>query len=265
MLTSVSRALAILQFLAAQEVGVSLTDIVVATEIEKSMVSRILATLEGEKYVIRNNSGQHFLGLKFVSMGILQLELTGLFRLCLPILQKIADESGELVQLAIANGDGLHYIAKADGKDRVRVQPRLGTRAALHATAVGKIWLASLPEEAALKLALNAGLEAHTDNTITTVEKLRAELSRVRRNGFALNHAETFTGVKGIAVPVLGQDQSTVTGAIVIVAPEFRMSDQRAKSFLPLLYQQAESLRGVECLARTHDLSSSDAGLPMAG
>jgi DNA-binding IclR family transcriptional regulator len=255
MFSSVSRALAILQFLSLQEGGVSASEIATGTDTEKSAVSRILATLENEKYIVRGHGNLYFIGLKFVSMGILQLEVTGLFQLCLPILQKIADASGELVQLAIADAEGLHYIAKADGKERVRVEPRLGTRAPLHATAVGKIWLASLPEESALKIALTAGLEAHTPNTITSIERLSKELRRVRRDGFAFNSQELFIGVNGIAVPVMGRNESIVTGAIVIVAPAFRMDARRAVSLLPLMREQAEQLRGVECLRRNGELA----------
>jgi len=265
MLASVSRTMAILQFLASQEAGSSLTDIVQATGIEKSMVSRILGTLQHDKYVVRTSSNEHIVGLKFVSMAIQQLELSGLLSLCQPILQKIADESGELVQLAMADGDNLYFVAKADGKARIRIQPKLGTRAPLHATAVGKIYLASLPEEDALKLALNAGLERFTENTITTVDRLRTELARVRRAGYALNHEENFSGSKGIAVPVFGRDGSIVSGAIVIVAPTFRMSNERAKSFLSLLKKQAESLRGIQCLARSQDFVAREGNLQMVG
>src|SRR5690348_1107481 len=110
MISSVSRALAILQFLASREEGVLASEIVAATGTEKSAVSRILATLEEEKYVVRSEANQYFVGLKLVSMGILQFEITGLLRLCLPSLRTIANYSGELVQLAIAESDGLHYV-----------------------------------------------------------------------------------------------------------------------------------------------------------
>lgn len=258
MLTSVARALAILQFLATQEKGVSATDISIATDTEKSMVSRVLMTLEHEKYVVRSAAGEYFLGIKFISMGILQLEITGLFQLCDPILKKIAEESGELVQFAIADNDGIHYVAKADGNERVRVMPRLGTRASFHATAVGKVWLAGLAEERALKLALDAGLEVFTPQTITTVERLRQELDRVREAGYAMNEEEMFAGVRGIAVPIFARDDNAVSGALTIVAPAFRMSRENATSFLPLLKQEAENLRGVECLRRPRDVVNSN-------
>jgi DNA-binding IclR family transcriptional regulator len=258
MLTSVARALAILQFLSTQEKGVSATDIAVATDTEKSMVSRVLMTLEHDKYVVRSAAGEYFLGIKFISMGILQLEITGLFQLCNPILDKIAKESGELVQFAIADSDGIHYVAKADGHERVRVMPRLGTRAPFHATAVGKVWLASLAEERALKLALDAGLEVFTPQTIRTVEPLRQELHRVREVGYALNDEEMFTGVRGIAVPIFSRDDNSVSGALTIVAPAFRMSNEKATTYLPLLKQEAENLRGVECLRRPRDVINPD-------
>jgi len=127
------------------------------------------------------------------------------------------------------------------------------------------VWLASLPEEAALKLALNEGLQPLTENTITTVGKLRTELARVRRAGYAMNHAETFAGLNGVAVPIFGSDQSTVVGAIVVVAPAFRMPDGRARSFVPLLRKQAQCLRGLKCLAGNQELVAIDREISMAG
>jgi DNA-binding IclR family transcriptional regulator len=253
MLSSVDRALAILQFLSTQEKGVSAVAISVATKTDKSMVSRVLMTLEHQKYVVRSAAGEYFLGIKFISMGILQLEITGLFQLCNPVLEKIAEESGELVQFAIADNDDIYYVAKADGKERVRVMPRLGTRAPFHATAVGKVWLASLPEERALKVALSAGLESFTPTTIRTVAQLREELDRVRELGYGLNDEEMFTGVRGIAVPIHSRDEVSVSGALTIVAAAFRMSKEKAISYLPLLRKEADNLRGVECLRRPQD------------
>src|SRR5262249_61009646 len=100
---------------------------------------------------------------------------------------------------------------------------------------------------------------------IAAVDYVHPELARVARGGYAMNHAETFAGLNGIAVPILGSDQSTVVGAIVVVAPAFRMPDQRARSFIPLLQRQAEALHAIKCLIGSQELDAANREMSMAG
>lgn len=249
MIASVSRAFAILELLSSSKEGIALSAIVAETNIEKSTAFRIVETLERDGYIKRDLSGNFRIALKFVSLALLHLEASGFSSLCVPILQELADATQELAQLAIAEGDCIRFVAKADGKGRVQVMPRLGTCAPLHATAVGKVWLASLPEATAARLLSKAGLERLAPNTITSVTRLNDELRKIRWTGYAINNEETFVGVKGIAVPVLGErDGGQVIGAVTIVAPAFRMSQKRTVSFYPALKRAAEQLRCIECL-----------------
>ena len=252
MLQGLGRALAIIEALASREGGATASELIKELRLEKSIVSRILQSLESAGWIRDTGTGTYRLTLKLIAMGLLQVENTDLYTLCYPKLFELSEGTGELVQLALVEDGGLTFVAKAETQARIRIAALLGRQADLHGTASGKVWLASLPEEKALKLALNAELRPITPRTLTTVEQLRSELNKARTNGYAINDEETEAGVRGIAVPIYDQDNRSVIGTIVVVAPKFRMSIERAISFVPLLKRAAEDLRGVNYL-RAYD------------
>ena len=245
---AVTRAFMIVEALASREAGATASDLISELKLEKSVVSRILNTLERQGWIRDVGGGTYCLTLKLIALGLRQVENTDLYRLCYPKLFQVSQNTGELVQLALVEDNGLTFVAKAEAQARIRVVALLGKRADLHATAVGKVWLASLPDEIALKLALNAGLRPLTPHTITTVKQLRNELRKARMNGYAINDEETSLGVRGIAVPIYEHDNRTVIGAITLVAPVFRMSHERAVELAPVLVQAACELRGISYL-----------------
>jgi DNA-binding IclR family transcriptional regulator len=245
MVSAVSRAFSIVDALASREYGATASDIIAELGLEKSVVSRILNTLEKQGWIRDMGDGTYCLTLRLIALGLRQVENTDLYRLCYPKLFQVSEATGELVQLALVEDDGLTFVAKAEVQSRIRVVSLLGRRAALHGTAVGKVWLASLPEELAIKHALVAGLDALTPHTLTTVEQLRNELRNVRKSGYALNNEETSLGVRGLAAPIYDRGNCTVVGAITVVAPVFRMSIERAIDLAPLLIRAAEDLRGI--------------------
>ena len=74
----------------------------------------------------------------------------------------------------------------------------LGHPVPLHATSTGKAFLAALPPEE-LDAVLRAGLERFTDTTITEPDALRAELARIREQGYAVSHGELEPALWGVS------------------------------------------------------------------
>ena len=246
MISATARTMAVLNLLGSKPQGITASEIVAALEVEKSVISRILATLENEGYVTRDPITDLFrLGLGFVAIAFRYIESLGFYDVCMPELQRLADATGELIQLAVVNRDGMTYVAKAESNQRVRVYSLLGQEASLHASTVGKVWLASLPEDVALRLALRDGLTVYAKNTITTVDALRKELLRVREQGFALLEEELFDGGSAIGVPVTDQRDGTVLGSVLLAGPTYRLPRTRLVEFAPALTKVAERLAGV--------------------
>lgn len=243
MIESVSRALQILELLSDRPKGATLMTIVTALGMEKSGVSRILATLEKDGYVTRDAESDVFrITLRFAGMALRHVERVGLVEVCLPALQELAQDTGELVQLAVIASGRPIYIAKAVGSRRIQAMPLLGTNAELHASAAGKLWLASLEMEDAMRFALAAGLRKITPHTITTVKALQTELTTVRRNGFATVDRELSEDMNAMALPVRHSQSGELVAALVLTAPAYRLGIQHLKALAPSVRATAQQL-----------------------
>lgn len=241
---NIERAMGLLEALVGHPSGKTVGELSIQLNLPKSAVSRILSTLEAEGYVARDQySGRFRIALKLLALAYRHAESLGVEDISMPLLRSFADETGELVQLALVDGEEMRFVVKAEGANRIRAVSLMGTKAVLHATAAGKVWLASLAWTQALRLVLNDGLVALTPQTITTVEGLSRELDGVRRNGYALNTCEHTPEVNSIAVPVRSQRmKGAVMGAVILTGPEFRLSKKRLTEFVPGLRKIAEGI-----------------------
>jgi IclR family acetate operon transcriptional repressor len=157
-------------------------------------------------------------------------------------LRTAANETGELIQLAIVQNEQMIYVAKAEGKQRIRVLSLVGRAAVLHASTAGKVWLASLPENQALALSLKNGLERFTSRTISSVDELRAELRRVKKNQYATVEEELIEGASAVGVPVWDRLGGRVLGAVVLSGPAYRLPRKRLVTLAPKLAELAKQL-----------------------
>jgi DNA-binding IclR family transcriptional regulator len=122
--------------------------------------------------------------------------------ICHQILVRIAQEVGETVNFVRPEKLGMIYVDRVETNWPFRIMLPVGTHVPFHCTASGKTYLASLPKLRRKQMIESLNLEAHTIQTHTTVEALEAELQAIRRNGFALDREEFYTGMVAIAVPV---------------------------------------------------------------
>ncbi len=244
MISAVDRAFALLEVLVGRSAGLSVTELVQITGIEKSVVSRVLATMQADGYVVRDEvTGRFKIGLRFLGIGLRHMDRIGLFEACQPPMQKLADATGELIQLAIEDGTGLTYVAKADTDvNRLRHVSIIGSRAVLHASISGRVWLASLPPTQALQILARTELTKVTPHTKTNLAELTRELKRVGEQGFAIIYGELVDGVNGIAVPVANGVDGQVIGALSLGAPAVRLDAKRMMALLPDLVEVASEI-----------------------
>jgi DNA-binding IclR family transcriptional regulator len=103
------------------------------------------------------------------------------------------------------------YLAKASSRGAFPVHTRVGAQLEPYCSALGKILLAALPDSEVDGFILDGELIALTPNTIRTGAALRAELKKVREEGYALDDREHLANMRCVAVPV--RDQYGVTVA----------------------------------------------------
>jgi DNA-binding IclR family transcriptional regulator len=228
---NIERTMEVLEALCGHAHGLTVTELAAALKVPKGIVSRILATLVDTGYLVRDPLSNRFrVTFRFVSLGLRHVDQLGVEALYRPLIEALADETGELVHIAMVEGDDLRYIARAEGKNRVRVVSILGTKVVLHASGAGKVWLASLTPEEAIRHVMKDGMERRTSRTVTSIEGLKKELELARRQGYALNLGEADEGVSSVAAPIR-VGKGPVIGAVSISGPSYRLPEARLKEY----------------------------------
>ena len=199
---SVDRAASLLIALGelAGEAGV--TELARRLGLHKSTASRLLATLERRGLVEQDEeSGKYRLGLVVIRLAERAERTLDLRGIAMPELERLARLTRETTGLGALDGDQLMTVAQADGPNLIAVGDWTGRATPLHCVASGKVLLAALAEREVLRI-VRKGLPAYTERTVTELEPLLEELSRVRRRGFATALGEYELGLNAVAAPV---------------------------------------------------------------
>lgn len=245
---SVERGLEIIELLANHPEGLSLSSICTQLELPKSAAHKLLGTLIVRHFVAQDPATQHYRPtMRIVTLGVRLLEATKLPEICQPILDDLAHKTEELVRMTIVDGESLAWLAKAQGaKETLRVDPIMARPVPLHATATGKIWLASLPEKEAVRIVLRNGFDGTPvgPKALRTVEQLRQELRKTRSRGYGLANEEAEPGVCAIAAAIRNgpAGEALVVGTVSVAGPKVRLSPRRMTELAPAVLEAASSL-----------------------
>ncbi|HWO76271.1 MAG TPA: IclR family transcriptional regulator [Bacillus sp. (in: firmicutes)] len=227
MVKSVSRALDIIHLVSMKKGGLGVTEIANQIDINKSSVYRILSTLVKYGYVEQNNeTGRYRLGLKFLEISSRLLESIDLREEAKPFLLELEKETNEVIHLVVYDQGEVVYIEKLEGTEILRMHSRVGKRAPMHCTSVGKAILANLPTSVVLDILERKGLPKHTENTITNQDEFLKELAKVKQNGYALDLEENEYGITCIAVPIFDHLEKVIA-AVSVSGPTMRMTGER--------------------------------------
>lgn len=185
---SIDRAAALLAAIAAAPEPQTAPALAHRCALNRSTAWRILATLEHHRLVERDPAGNRY----SVGLGVLRLAAGAghepLARYAHPLLRRLAEATGETVNVAIVRRHELVYADQVRAP-HVMAPDWLGHAVPLHATSTGKAFLAVLPPDEAHAL-LRPPLERFTGATVTEPGLLLAELDDVRRRGYAISRGE---------------------------------------------------------------------------
>jgi DNA-binding IclR family transcriptional regulator len=224
---AIDRAFSILRLVAHHPEGVGVTVIAQAIELPKSTTSRILSTLERWEAVARTGDNRFQIGPELVRLVGQRPFSQNLSTLARPVLQEIADMTGEAVALCILDELQVYHLDHVQSQQAVRVRDWTGERTPLHISSAGKIFLA-YGNSNLVETYLERPLSRYTGRTITSPDILRAQLPQIRRQGYAVSDEEFDDGVLGFAVPVL-DSHGNVIAAINLYGPKFRIQDNEKR------------------------------------
>ena len=169
---------------AATPIGIS--EISRRTEINKNMVSRILNSLEEEKWVRCDDRSCYTLTLLPFRLSSKVVNRTTLVDNSVLFLQKFWKEYGESTYLGVLHRDEVLYLLHLDSVQKIRIAGAVGESYPLYCTAPGKVLLAFSGEKYIEEYLSGRVLQKHTDTTLTQPDALKKELQLIRERGYAL-------------------------------------------------------------------------------
>ncbi|MCF2531142.1 IclR family transcriptional regulator [Yinghuangia soli] len=224
---AVTRAFDILELFLDEDAALSAPDIVRRTQLPRTTAHELLATLVTRGYLAQDPAGHYALGVRVYQLGSRYAEQLDLAAEGQQVARQVADACGETVHVAILEGTDVIYIAKVDSTHAVRMVSAAGRRLPAHCTAVGKMLLASLPEdELRALLPTDVPLAALTQQSITDPAALHTALAEIRARGTASENRESNPDVSCVAAPVR-DETGRVVAALSISAPTIRWDDNR--------------------------------------
>jgi IclR family acetate operon transcriptional repressor len=263
---TVERSLALLEALAREPQGIALAELAAELAVPKSACHRLLAELARNGYVRQlRPQGEYVLTIKLPALGLAFLGGAGIVDIAQPIIDRLARSSGELVRLALAEGDRLTFVAKAQGaRSGLRYDPDMGIDVRLSCSAGGHAWLMTLSEERATELVAGQGFGSPKEfgpKAPVTFKALMKILEEDRRRGFSMIVEQYAPGMSAMAAPVMRRGADAM-GVITIAGPLLRLTEKRMHELGNALLAAASelgtsgvALRPARVLTRPHSLS----------
>jgi IclR family pca regulon transcriptional regulator len=232
---SLERGLAVIRAFDAQAPELTLSDVARATGLTRAASRRFLLTLADLGYV-RNERRQFMLTPRVLELGYAYLSSLGLPAVAEPHLEQLVADVQESSSLSVLDGEDIIYVARVSTKRILRVAISVGTRFPAHATSMGRVLLAGLPDEALDDYLQRADLAPLTRHTLTDPAALGQEIRRARGDGYALVERELEEDLRSIAAPIHDRSGSVIAALNLSTHVAGRSRDEvRGELLEPLL------------------------------
>jgi DNA-binding IclR family transcriptional regulator len=189
--------------------------------------------------------GEYLLTTKLVSLGLSHLSKSGVVDVAQPLLDRLAEQTGELVRLAIVDGERLTWVARAQGaRQGLRYDPDMGSMARLSCSSSGWAWLSTMKDADALSLIAKQGMGSVKDygpNAPKNTKAFLKALSETRAQGYSLTEETYAIGLNALAVPVALSGHLPM-GTISVAGPSARFTKSKMLKAVPDLLSCAAQL-----------------------
>lgn len=239
---SLARAAALLEAVARRPEGAPLGELAAAAGLHTSTAFHLLRTLVGLGYLDQDPESRLYrIGSRLFALAAAALDEARLVAAAGPILERLARATGATVHLAVRSHTEIVVVARAQPPGLLQLAERPGGTRPAHATAIGKILLAALPEDEREELARHLELRRFTPGTIVEPARLLAELAEVAASGVAFDRGELDPEIRCAAVGVFDFAGRCVA-ALGLSGPVFRLDEETLRALVPALRAGAEEL-----------------------
>jgi DNA-binding IclR family transcriptional regulator len=233
-IAALQRGLKLLNLFSESPRGLTAKQVAASSRLPVSTVHRFLANLVTAGFLNRDLEGTHHLGIACFAIGQAAAGQLDIRRLSLPYLRELNQQTRETIHLTVRHGISAVYVEKLDSPEPLRIHSRLGASVPLYCTAVGKVMLAYMPSDEQDRVLSQLELKRLTPNTAGSLQELKAELFRVRKNGYASDLEEHELHIRCVAAPIWDHT-GNVQSSVSITAPSLRMPVARLRQLAPLI------------------------------
>lgn len=198
---SLQRGLAVMRAFDDEHPTLTLSEVARATGLARAAARRFLLTLVELGYM-RIDDRRFMLTPKVLELGHSYLSSLTLPEIALPLMREFVSEVRESSSMAVLDGHHIVYVARVPAKRIMSISISVGTRFPAYATSLGRVLLAAQSDDWLETYLATAELKPITARTIADPERLRAEIERVRKQGWAMVDQELEEGVRSLAAPV---------------------------------------------------------------
>lgn len=261
---SLVRAFTVVDRIAEDSHGATLTELVTATGLNRTTVWRLVANLH-ELGILHNRwDGRYTFGPRLINLGMVtRRQLLGDPQVS-ALLLRLRDTTQETCHLAAPDGDRMIYLEKVESTRSVRAASRVGGHIPLHSTALGKAYLAYVEESMRKSLLSRIELFARTPRTITEPAQLIAELTQVGDRGWALDDEENEEFIRCIAAPVINAEGEPLA-AVSVSVPLQRLPLEQVQTLAANVTAAARQLSEVFQVTRNEYEQQPSRGMTEPG
>ncbi|HWR19365.1 MAG TPA: IclR family transcriptional regulator [Clostridia bacterium] len=237
--TSLDKAIQILQYLTQLDKDISLKDLSAGVNMPKATLIRLLTTMKRHGLIQQDVATKNYrLGWALIYMGTAASRLFDLPKIIHPYLERLSRESGESASLVQFQRDSAVYVDQVSCTNLIRSGLGVGAQLQIHLSAAGKILISDMPDEAIRKFIKRNPLIKRTEKTITSEEAFLREIHSVRENGYALDDEEGEIGGRCIAAPIRDWNDN-ILASISITGPSSRVHKETMPRLIELVCEVA--------------------------
>lgn len=240
-LTTFAKGLNVIRSFEPNSMSMTLTEVAKKNDLSRASARRFLLTMLKLGYV--ETDGNRFsLTAKVLELGYSYLSTLDVGGTVSTQLELVTQQLGESSSAAVLEGENIVYIARIPVRPLMAFNLQIGARLPAYATSMGRVLLSGLPEEELDHLLTQSNLIQLTPNTLTSPNELKAEIAKVRLQGYAINDQELELGLRSVAVPVFNRNGKLRLTLNVSCHSSKTTVDRMISEFVPVLKDTAQRI-----------------------
>jgi IclR family KDG regulon transcriptional repressor len=231
LINSILRASNVLKCFQGSKTHFKISELARELGLDRSTTYRLLLSLQKCGFVEKDRkTGEYSLGVATFEIGNMYLRRMDFIQISKPIMTELAAKVQETVHLAVLSDMEIVYVEKVDSPRALGVMSKIGQRAPVHCTALGKALLAHQPRDEISRILNAIRLKPYTASTITSKKKLLEELSKIKEQGYSLDRREYEEDVECIGSPIRDYLGNTIA-AMSISGPQRKIGTPQEAHF----------------------------------